>query len=173
VKPEHSVADEPSESVAIAPGPLRALAVASLAIAGGALVLLAIVEVWQVFTRYVLDAPAGWTEPVALLLLKTALFLAAAVGVRHDAHFRFALLAEAAGAFWRVVLARVALLATAALGAVFAGWGAALVLATWAVKTPGAPFPVGLSYLPFAVGGVLFVSFAIERALALRAARPG
>ena len=163
---------ELSDSIAIAPGPFRALAAASLAIAAGALVLLTFVEGWQVFARYVLDAPAGWTEPVALLLLKTALLFAAAVGVRHETHFRFALLAHAAGARWRAVLERFALLATAAIGTVFAGWGAALMLATWAVKTPGAAFPTGLGYLPFAVGGVLFVLFALERAFALRAERP-
>lgn len=162
---------EPSDSSAIAPGPFRSLAAASLAIAAGALVLLTLVEAWQVFTRYVLDAPAGWTEPVALLLLKTALLFAAAVGVRHEAHFRFALLAQAAGA-WRPMLERFALLATAAIGIVFAGWGAALTLATWAVKTPGATFPTGLSYLPFAVGGALFVLFALERVFVLGVARP-
>ena len=100
-------------------GPFRGLAVAALAVAAAALVLLTLVEAWQVFARYVLDAPAGWTEPVALVLLKTALMLAAAVGVRHETHFRFALGVQAAGPFWpERCCERFALLVTAAIGAV-------------------------------------------------------
>jgi TRAP-type C4-dicarboxylate transport system permease small subunit len=157
------------ENLAIAPGPFRGLAVAAMAVAAAALVLLTLVEAWQVFTRYVLDAPAGWTEPVALVLLKTALLLAAAVGVRHETHFRFALGMQAAGPFWGAVLQRFALLVTGAIGAVFAASGTSMMVATWGVKAPGAPLPSGLAYLPFAVGGALFVLFALERARAVGA----
>jgi hypothetical protein len=61
------------EGVVLVHGPLQALAGAALATACCALVALAAVEVWQVVTRYVLDSPAAWTEPVALLSLKIAL----------------------------------------------------------------------------------------------------
>jgi len=155
---------------AIQAGPLRGLAAASLAIAGAALVLLALVEAWQVFARYVLDAPSGWTEPVALLLLKIALMLAAAVAVRHETHFRFALGVQAAGPRGGPRLETFARLLTAAIGAVFAVYGARLMLATWALKAPGAPLSVGLFSLPFVVGGTLFVLFAFERLLARGAA---
>jgi TRAP-type C4-dicarboxylate transport system permease small subunit len=155
------------ESVTIAAGPFRGVAVAALAVSAAALVLLTLVEAWQVFARYVLDAPAGWTEPVALVLLKTALLLAAAVGVRHETHFRFALAMQAAGAFWERLLRSFALLITGAIGAVLAVSGTNMMLATWAVKAPGAPFPSGLTYLPFAVGGALFVLFALERVRAV------
>ena len=159
--------EEPSESVAIAPGPFRGLAVLALGIAAFALVALALVEAWQVFARYVLDAPAGWTEPVALVLLKTTLLFAAAVGVRHETHFRFALGMDALPLAWRRALQRFALLATGTLGAVFAYWGTSLVIATWAVKAPGAALSSGAFYLPFAIGGVLFVLFALERCFTL------
>jgi len=112
--------------------------------------------------RYVLDSPAAWTEPVALLLLKVALMLAAAVGVRQETHFRFALGAAAAGA-WQGALEAFGRLVTAAVGVVFAFWGASLMVATWELKTPGAPLPVGLSFAPFVAGGVLIALFALER----------
>jgi TRAP-type C4-dicarboxylate transport system permease small subunit len=143
-------------------GPLRSVAVVALAIACGALVALTLVEVWQVVARYVLDAPAAWTEPVALLLIKVALMLAAAVGVRQETHFRFTLGAAAAGR-WRNALAAFGRLATAAVGTVFAVWAASLTIATWELKAPGAPLPVGLSFAPFVAGGVLIAVFALER----------
>jgi TRAP-type C4-dicarboxylate transport system permease small subunit len=155
----------PSEDLPFAPGPLRGVAKLTLGLAAVALVLLALVEAWQVFTRYVLDTPAGWTEPVALLLLKTTLLAAAAVGVRHETHFRFALGMQAASPAWRRRLRTAALLAAAAIGAVFAGWGASLMIAAWPVKAAGANLSSGLYYLPFVVGGALFALFALERVL--------
>jgi TRAP-type C4-dicarboxylate transport system permease small subunit len=151
-----------AESVVAVTGPLRSIAHAALAIACCALVALAVVEVWQVVTRYVLDSPAAWTEPVALLLLKVALMLGAAVGVRQETHFRFALGVDGAGR-WRGVLAAFGRLTTAAIGLVLAGWGASLMIATWGLKAPGAPLPTGLNFAPFVVGGALMALFAVER----------
>ena len=151
-----------SESFVHAAGPLCTLARAVLAIACWALVALAAVEAWQVVTRYVLDSPAAWTEPVALLLLKIALMLAAAVGVRQETHFRFALVAEAAGR-WRVALESFGRLVTGAIGVAVAGWGASLMIATWGLKVPGAPIPAGLNFAPFVAGGALIALFAVER----------
>jgi TRAP-type C4-dicarboxylate transport system permease small subunit len=143
-------------------GPLGSVAAAALAIACGALAALALVQAWQVVTRYLLDSPAAWTEPVALLLLKIALMLAAAVGVRQESHFRFALGAEAAGK-WRGALEAFGRLVTALIGLVLAGWATSLMFATWELKLPGAPLPTGLNFLPFAVGGALIALFAVER----------
>jgi TRAP-type C4-dicarboxylate transport system permease small subunit len=124
---------------------------------------MAAVEGWQVFARYVLDSPTAWTEPVALLLLKIALMLAAAVAVRAETHFRFALGAAALGARPRAALAAFTRLATAAIGVAFAVSSVRLMLATWSTKTAGAPLSAGLYYAPFVVGGILFVAFAVER----------
>ena len=87
--------------------------------------LLTLVEAWQVFARYVLESPPGWTEPVALLFLKFALMLGAAVGVREETHFRFLLWLQAT----RPVPAAKALeaaarLTAAALRLALAGYGA-------------------------------------------------
>ena len=144
------------------PGPLRPVATAALAVACGALVALAVVEGWQVVARYVLGSPAAWTEPVALLLVKIAFMLGAAVGVRQETHFRFALGAAAAGR-WRHAIESLGRLVTAAIGIVFAGWASSVMLATWELKAPGAPLPVGLNFAPFAIGGALIALFAFER----------
>jgi TRAP-type C4-dicarboxylate transport system permease small subunit len=144
-------------------GPLHRLAALALAGAALAIVLLALVEAWQVFARYVLDSPPAWTEPVALLCLKWALMLGAAVGVRSEAHFRFALAVEAARGLTKRVLEATARLAAVALGVALAGWGAAMMVATWPLKMPGAPLSSGWYFAPFVAGGTLFVIFALER----------
>jgi TRAP-type C4-dicarboxylate transport system permease small subunit len=158
-----------AEGVVLVHGPLQRVAGAALWIACCALVALTVVQVWQVVTRYVLDSPAAWTEAVSLLLLKIALMLGAAVGVRQETHFRFALGAAAAGPL-RGPLEAFGRLATAAIGIVLAFWGASLMIATWELKTPGAPLPTGLNFLPFVVGGALMALFAVER---LRGGRGG
>ena len=100
-----------------------------------------------------------------MLLLKIALMFAAAVGVRHETHFRFALGVQALGPFGRSLLEGFGRLVTAGIGVVFAGFGARLMLETWALKAPGAALSVGLYSLPFVAGGALFVLFALERML--------
>ena len=54
-----------------------------------ALLGLVVVQGWQVFARYVLNDSPSWTEPVALLLLSTAMSLGAAAGVQRGRHFGF------------------------------------------------------------------------------------
>ena len=41
----------------------------AMALAGLALVAMALIQAWQVFARYVLNDSPGWTEPLALLLM--------------------------------------------------------------------------------------------------------
>src|SRR5688500_11273670 len=152
----------PAEGVVLVRGPLHAVARAALAIACCALVALAVVEVWQVVTRYVLDSPAAWTEAVATLLLKVALMPGAAVAVREETHLRFALGAAAAGR-WRGPLDPFGRVVTAANGVGAAASSASLMVATWQIKAPGAPLPTGLNFLSFVVGGALITLFAVER----------
>ena len=146
-------------------GPLHRLAALTLAGAALALGLLVLVEAWQVSARYVLDRPPAWTEPAALLCLKCALMLGAAVGVRSEAHFRFALAADALRGLGKRALEAIARLAAAVLGAALAGWGSAMMVATWPLKMPGTPLSSGWYFAPFAVGGALVVLFALERLL--------
>ena len=50
---------------------LDALDKATIAIAGAALVCMALAQGWQVFARYVLNDSPSWTEPLALLFMST------------------------------------------------------------------------------------------------------
>jgi TRAP-type C4-dicarboxylate transport system permease small subunit len=155
------------------PGALSAamtlLSNVATAIAAAALVGMVIVEAWQVFARYVLNDSPSWTEPVALLLMSTAMMMGAAVGVRRDAHFGFFIGVELAPPPLRRALLILARLVAIAIGLMLAFWGGELLLDGWSVRMAGAPMPQGMSFLPLCVGGALIVVFSIERLLALSA----
>ena len=50
--------------------------------------ILAVVVFYQVFTRYVLNDAAGWTEEIARYLLVAVTFLGGAMGVRRNTHIQ-------------------------------------------------------------------------------------
>src|SRR3990172_8711164 len=49
---------------------------------------LAAIVFYQVFTRYVLDDPAGWTEEIARYFLVAVVFVGAAMSVRRNNHIQ-------------------------------------------------------------------------------------
>jgi TRAP-type C4-dicarboxylate transport system permease small subunit len=135
------------------------------AVAGAALLGMAATEAWQVFARYVLNDSPGWTEPVALFLLNTAMSLGAAAGVRSWSHFGFFILVHNAPVALRRALQAFACLLVAAVGAALAVWGAQLLLDGIAVPAAGTLLPESAVFLPMTVGGALMFVFAIERLL--------
>jgi TRAP-type C4-dicarboxylate transport system permease small subunit len=141
-------------------------------VAGAALVGMAATEAWQVFARFVLNSSPGWTEPVALLLLSTAMSLGAAAGVRSWSHFGFFLVAQNAPAKVRRVLEGFASLVVAAIGAALAMWGVQLLVDGIDVPAAGTPLPQSAVFLPIALGGALMCVFAIERLFGAPASLP-
>jgi TRAP-type C4-dicarboxylate transport system permease small subunit len=137
----------------------------TITIAATSLLGMAAVEGWQVFARYVLNDSPSWTEPIALLLMSTAMMLGAAAGVRANRHFGFFIAVEHAPARVRRVLLIVARLIAAAIGVMFAFWGADLMLDAWDFPMAGAPLPQGIVFAPMCVGGLLIALFAIEHLL--------
>jgi TRAP-type C4-dicarboxylate transport system permease small subunit len=143
-----------------------------VAIACIALVTMTLVEAWQVFARYVLNDSPSWTEPVALLLMSTAMMLGAAAGVRNEAHFGFFLLVHIASPPVRSVLVSISRLMIIAVGLLLAYWGGVLLADGWDVRMAGAPLPQGLYFLPICIGGALIALFAFERLLVAPVAVP-
>jgi len=134
-------------------------------LAGAALMALALVCVWQVFARYVLNDAPGWTEPVALLLLSTVMMLGAACAVRSDTHFGFQLGVDAAPPRVQRVLRICSQSIVIATGAGLCVAGVFLTRDQWPVDMAGAPLPQGAAYLPLVIGGALIALFALERLL--------
>ena len=135
----------------------------TVAIAGIAIVGMAAVEAWQVFARYVMNDSPSWTEPVALLLMSTAMMFGAAAGVRANRHFGFFLLAERAAASPRKVLQLIPQLIAVGIGLMFAVWGADMTIDAWGFPMAGAPLPQGMVFLPMCAGGALIALFALEQ----------
>ncbi|WHO92959.1 TRAP transporter small permease [Xanthomonas campestris] len=135
-----------------------AIGVAAIALLG-----LVVVQGWQVFTRYVLNDSPSWTEPVTLLLLSTALSLAAAAGVHTNRHFGFYLLGEHMPPLVRRVFDVIRPAMIIAIGAVLAWWSAILLLDGLDIKMAGAQMPQSINYLPLSIGGALMVVFALYK----------
>jgi len=147
---------------------LSKLASFTVSLACLALVGVAVVEGWQVFARYVLNNSPSWTEPVALLLMSTAMMCGAAIGVRGNRHFGFFMLAERAPVRLRRMLLLLPLIIAVAVGSLFLIAGTHLVLESWDFRMAGAPLPQGSVYLPIAAGGGLIALFALERIIEFR-----
>ena len=135
-------------------------------VAGSALVLIAVVVPWGVYTRYVLDSAASWPEPMAILLSVVLTFFGAAMGIRSGQHMRVTVVRDLLprGPQLAIDLAAEALLAAIALFMVI--WGTRLVAATWHQVI--AEFPalsVGITYLPIPIGGAVTLLFIAERLL--------
>ena len=133
-------------------------------VAGVALVAIAGVIPWAVYTRYVLNRAASWPEPTAVLLMIVLTFFGAAVCYRADLHMRvsfFASLLPPAGQRLCAILVEL-LMASIALFMI--GWGLKLVEATWQNSVPDFPaLSVGATYLPIPIGGAALLLFVIER----------
>lgn len=131
--------------------------------AGIALVAMALVQAWQVFGRYVLNASPGWTEPVALVLMSLSVMLGAAVAVRHETHFRFGMIAQSGSPGRQAALALLARLVAAGCGLLMLVHGTRLMVDDWSVPMAGAAMPAGMRFFGLALGGLLILLFAIER----------
>ena len=145
---------------------LARLARAATVIAGAALLGMAATEAWQVFARYVLNDSPGWTEPLALLLLNTAMSLGAAAGVSSWSHFGFFILVHNVPPALQRVLQAFACAIVATVGAALAIWGVQLLLDGIGVPAAGTVLPESAVFLPMALGGALIFAFAIERLFA-------
>jgi TRAP-type C4-dicarboxylate transport system permease small subunit len=142
------------------------LAFFAVVVAGTSIVGMALIEAWQVFARYVLNDSPSWTEPLALLLMSTAMMLGAAAGVRANRHFGFFIVVEYASPVVKRVLQTIARLIAAGIGLMLAVWGADLMVDAWDFPMAGAPLPQGVVFLPMCVGGSLIALFALENIIA-------
>ena len=140
---------------------LDTLASLCLKIAAAALIALAGVQAWQVFARYVLNAPPSWTAPFSLLLMNVTMFLGAAAGVHAESHFGFFIAVENSPAKVQRLMKMATRFIIAAIGALIAGWGAVLVKDGWGINIAGAPLFQGVSYLPLVAGGSMICLFAV------------
>jgi len=126
--------------------------------------ILAFVVFYQVFTRYVLNDAAGWTEEIARYLLIAVTFLGGAMAVRRNTHiqvdFVYRFLPRAAG--------RVLSLLVDAVRAAFFGYA---VWLTWLLMDRIGSQRMAVVELPIGlVFGAMLIGFALMFGRALQVA---
>jgi TRAP-type C4-dicarboxylate transport system permease small subunit len=153
------------------PSSLAPLARVAVGIAGVALVVMAAIQAWQVFARYVLNDAPSWTEPLALLCMSTTMMFGAAAGVHASRHFGFFIVVERVPPALSRLLQAIARAIAVAIGAMLALRGGQMMIAAWDYDIAGAPLPQGLVYLPLCLGGALIAIFAGEQLIRLLLSR--
>jgi TRAP-type C4-dicarboxylate transport system permease small subunit len=146
----------------LAHDPLAPLARVALLIAAVSIAALVVVQAWQVVARYLLNDSPGWTEPVAVLLLCSAMSFGAAAGVHARAHFGFFLMAQSVSPGMRRVLAAISHLVVLTIGAVLAYWSARLLVDGLDIRMAGAPLPQSANFAPLLCGSALMTLFALQ-----------
>jgi TRAP-type C4-dicarboxylate transport system permease small subunit len=143
---------------------MEALYVACIAVSGVSLVVITLIIPYGVFMRYVVNAPASWPEPAAVLLMIVFSFIGGAAVYRANVHIAVQALLDAVRPGARSVFLRVVDLAMTLTALFMLVWGTQLVRTTWHQVI--AEFPlvsVGVSYLPLPIGGAFTLLFILER----------
>ena len=133
-------------------------------LAGISIVIMTLIIPWGVYARYVLGTGSEWPEPTAVLLMILFTFFGAAACYRANTHIAVALFKDMLPEIPRARLAIGVdlLLALASLFMVI--WGFQLVGITWQQSIAEFPWlPVGVSYLPLPLGGIVTLLFIAER----------
>ncbi|WP_342591898.1 TRAP transporter small permease [Jiella sonneratiae] len=141
------------------------LATGALWLSGVGLVLMTAFTAWQVWGRFVLNDSPSWTEPGSVLMMGWFILLGSAVGVREGYHLGFDILIVVLPEGPRKVLVTISDVAVTGFGAAMAWYGFLLAAGTWNNISPALKIPVGISYTPLIVGGILIVLFSLERIL--------
>jgi TRAP-type C4-dicarboxylate transport system permease small subunit len=145
-------------------GPLDALYLASIWLAGVAIALMSLIFPWGVFTRYVLGTGSQWPEPIAILLMLVFTFIGAAAAYRAGAHIAVTMLTERLSPRWQRALAFVVDVLMLLVCAFVAWYGTRLCVATMGQTISELPWlPVGVTYSPLPIGAALTLIFVLER----------
>ncbi len=140
------------------------LYLACVVVSGVSLIVITVIIPYGVVMRYVVNAPASWPEPAAVLFMVVFSFIGGAAVYRANVHIAVRAVLDAVDARTRRVLVRLVDVALALTAIFMLVWGARLVRTTWHQVI--AEFPllsVGVTYLPLPLAGFLTLLFIIER----------
>lgn len=139
---------------------------ACTATAGLAIVIMALIIPWGVFSRYALGQGLGWPEPVAILLMVLFTFIGAAASYRAGAHMAVQVLSDRLPDMAQPFLTLFVRLAMGAISLFMLIWGYKLCVATWNQYLSTLTWMrVGISYAPIPLGGFVTLLFVIEQLL--------
>ncbi|MBG6074389.1 TRAP transporter small permease [Polaromonas sp. CG_9.11] len=142
------------------------LYLACIWISGAAVFVMSLIIPWGIFARYVLGTGSQWPEPVSILLMVVFTFFGAAATYRAGAHIAVAMITDRLPASLRWLCARAVDLLMLAVAMFMTFYGFKLVMGTWGQTIGDLPWmPVGATYLPVPVGGLLTLAFILEHML--------
>lgn len=139
---------------------------ACIATAGLAIVIMATIIPWGVFSRYVLGQGLGWPEPISVLLMVLFTFVGAAAGYRASAHMAVTSLTDRLPQTLEPLITLFVRLVMGGIALFMLIWGYKLCAATWNQYLSTLPsVRVGISYMPIPLGGFITLLFVIEQLL--------
>jgi TRAP-type C4-dicarboxylate transport system permease small subunit len=140
---------------------------AAARLVAGAVGVMFVVVVAQVFYRYVLNAPLVWAEEAARYLLVFTTFAGASVAMRRGAHIAVTLIVVALPPGVRRAVETAAQIASCSVYGVLIWYGSALAAQNFDQLSPAMHLPLGAVYLMIPLAGIVLVLQAIQRILHL------
>ncbi len=132
-------------------------------IAGMSIFIMSVIIPIGVFARYVLGFGAQWPEPIAILLMVIFTFVGASAAYRAGAHIAVAMLTDRMPAPVQRLCRQMVHLLMLVVCLFMIVYGGKLCLETMGQTITSLPWlPVGLTYSPVPIGGVLTLVFVLE-----------
>ncbi len=132
-------------------------------VAGMSIFVMSIIIPIGVFARYVLGFGAQWPEPIAILLMVIFTFVGAAAAYRAGAHIAVAMLTDRLPANLRAACRWLVHLLMLVVSLFMIVYGTKLCLETMGQTITSLPWmPVGATYSPVPIGGLLTLFFVLE-----------
>ncbi len=142
---------------------LDAVYVGCIWVAGIAITVMTLIIPWGIFARYVLGSGSQWPEPVAILLMVIFTFVGTAASYRAGSHIAVAMLTDRLPPTAQKICAQAVHVLMFIMCVFMTVWGIDLCIGTWNQSISEIPWmPVGLTYSPVPIGGVLTGLFVLE-----------
>ena len=143
---------------------LDGLYLACIWIAGMAIFGMSLIIPVGVFARYVLGIGAQWPEPVAILLMLVFTFIGTAAAYRAGSHIAVAMMTDRLPPHLRIICRWTVDLLMLSISVFMIFYGGKLCIETMGQNLAALPWiPVGVSYLPVPLGGLITLLFVLER----------
>ena len=145
---------------------LDVLYLACIWIAGLSIFLMSLIIPMGVFARYVLGFGAQWPEPIAILLMVIFTFFGSAAAYRAGSHIAVAMLTDRLPAQLQTACRVAVNLLMIVISLFMVVYGTQLCIETMGQNLADLPWlPVGLTYSPVPLGGLVTLIFVLETML--------
>ncbi len=139
------------------------LYLACIWISGASIFVMSLIIPWGIFARYVLGTGSQWPEPVSIFLMVVFTFFGAAATYRAGAHIAVAMITDRMPTSLQHLCTRLVDVLMLSVAVFMTIYGFKLCLGTWGQSIGDLPWlPVGASYLPVPLGGLLTLVFILE-----------